>query len=131
MPSTYAHYVFGKRMLELFPEDVAAVVRADRQLYDIGLHGPDILFYYHVLTNNKVNAVGFGTHARPAKEFFAPAKAAVEKGANAGNIVRQVAAVAGGKGGGRPDSAMAGGKDPSKTEEALHAAYAIVEEMTK
>ncbi len=58
-------------------------------------------------------------------------KAAVEKGANAGNIVRQVAAVAGGKGGGRPDSAMAGGKDPSKTEEALHAAYAIVEEMTK
>ena len=46
----------------------------------IGLHGPDILFYYHVLTNNKVNAVGFGTHARPAKEFFAPAKAAVEKG---------------------------------------------------
>ena len=80
MPSTYAHYVFGKRMLELFPEDVSAVVRADRQLYDIGLHGPDILFYYHVLTNNKVNAVGFGTHARPAKEFFAPAKAAVEKG---------------------------------------------------
>ena len=46
-------------------------------------------------------------------------KEAVKKGAHAGNLVREVAKVAGGSGGGRPDSAMAGGKDLTKIDEAL------------
>jgi len=37
----------------------------------------------------------------------------------AGDLVREIATVAGGKGGGRPDFAQAGGKDGSKVEEAL------------
>ena len=44
---------------------------------------------------------------------------AVAAGANAGAIVRQVAAICGGKGGGKPDMAMAGGKDLSKVAEAM------------
>ena len=44
---------------------------------------------------------------------------AVKAGAHAGNILRQVAAVTGGKGGGRPDSAMSGGVDVSRVPEAL------------
>ncbi len=44
---------------------------------------------------------------------------AVTLGAHAGNIIREVAKVCGGGGGGKPDSAQAGGKDPSKIEEAL------------
>ncbi len=47
---------------------------------------------------------------------------AVKNGAHAGKIVSAVAAVAGGKGGGRPDSAMAGAPDLSKIDEALKAA---------
>ena len=43
----------------------------------------------------------------------------VERGLKAGDWVRIVAQVAGGGGGGRPDMAQAGGKDPAKTEEAL------------
>lgn len=85
MPSTYAHYKFGKTVLEQYPAPLAKIVREHRQLYNIGLHGPDILFYYRALTNNPVNAVGFGMHAKSAREFFAPAKqayaAAEDKGA--------------------------------------------------
>ncbi|MBE6749475.1 MAG: alanine--tRNA ligase [Ruminococcaceae bacterium] len=53
-------------------------------------------------------------------------KDAIANGAHAGNIVRAVAQVAGGSGGGKPDSAMAGGKDISKIAEALAKAEEIL-----
>jgi alanyl-tRNA synthetase len=46
-------------------------------------------------------------------------KNAVAKGAHAGNLVRELAKITGGGGGGRPDFAQAGGKDASKVDEAL------------
>jgi len=46
-------------------------------------------------------------------------KDAIQKGANAGLIVREVTAVVGGGGGGKPDLAQGGGTDPSKIKEAL------------
>ena len=56
---------------------------------------------------------------------------AVKAGAHAGNIVRAVAAVCGGKGGGRPDSAMAGAKDVAAVDKALADAEGIVAAMIK
>ena len=56
---------------------------------------------------------------------------AQEKGAHAGNIVKQVAQITGGKGGGRADSAMAGAKDLTKIDEALAAVEKIVLDMVK
>ena len=58
-------------------------------------------------------------------------KEAVAKGANAGQIVKQIAAVAGGKGGGKPDSAMAGIADVSKIQAALAELDGIVGGMVK
>ena len=46
---------------------------------------------------------------------------------HAGNIAKEVAAVTGGSGGGRPDLAQAGGRDVTKLDEALRQAEAIVE----
>ncbi len=46
----------------------------------------------------------------------------------AGKLVNEIASVVGGKGGGKPDMAMAGGKDPERLDEALEAAYAAVEQ---
>ncbi len=53
-------------------------------------------------------------------------KDAVANGAHAGNILKQVSAITGGGGGGRPDSATSGGKDVSKLDEALSAVEAIL-----
>ncbi len=58
-------------------------------------------------------------------------KAAIANGAHAGNIVREVATIAGGAGGGKPDSAMAGGKDITKIANALNAAEEIVKAKLK
>jgi alanyl-tRNA synthetase len=44
---------------------------------------------------------------------------AVKAGAHAGNILKDISAICGGKGGGRPDSAMSGGRDLDKIDEAL------------
>ena len=51
---------------------------------------------------------------------------AVAKGIKAGDIIRNITAIAGGKGGGKPDSAMGGGNDVSKLKEALAAVEAFV-----
>ena len=51
------------------------------------------------------------------------------KGAHAGNIVKKLAPMIGGGGGGRPNMAQAGGKDPSGVPGMLSAAKDIIEEM--
>ncbi len=53
-------------------------------------------------------------------------KIAVKKGIHIGNVIREVAKVTGGGGGGRPDMAQAGGKDPSKIDEALALAKKLI-----
>jgi len=53
-------------------------------------------------------------------------KGAVEKGIHSGNIVREIAKAAGGSGGGKPDSAQAGGKDVTKADEALNLVYELI-----
>ncbi|HET7418200.1 MAG TPA: alanine--tRNA ligase [Solirubrobacterales bacterium] len=51
----------------------------------------------------------------------------VERGVSAGSIIREIAPLVGGGGGGRDDMAQAGGKDPSKLDEALVAARAAIQ----
>ncbi|MCT4661964.1 MAG: alanine--tRNA ligase [Tissierellales bacterium] len=55
----------------------------------------------------------------------------VKRGAHAGNLIREIAKIAGGGGGGRPNMAQAGGKDASKLAEALDAAYSLIEGQLK
>jgi len=71
-------------------------------------------------------------HGEGKLNFIAVAgKAAVAGGAHAGRLVGAVAAVTGGKGGGRPDNAMAGGREESKIAEALASAAATLDGMLK
>ncbi|MBQ0098443.1 MAG: alanine--tRNA ligase [Oscillospiraceae bacterium] len=58
-------------------------------------------------------------------------KNAIAKGLKAGNIVKEVAILTGGNGGGKPDIAMAGGKDTSKADLAISSVKSIIENMLK
>ena len=55
MPSTYAHYRFGQEVLKELPNDIKKIIIENKELYDIGLPGPDLLFYYLPLKNNEIN----------------------------------------------------------------------------
>lgn len=77
MPSTYAHRLFGEKMLELYPEKIRAVCKKNISLYNIGLHGPDILFYYKPLKPNPIQQIGYDLHSQSGKIFFNHAAKAV------------------------------------------------------
>lgn len=77
MPTTYAHDLFGKRVYKGLSPELRRIVRKNENLFRIGLHGPDILFY--CLTNKKVIDVGTRMHREQAKEFFQRSMAEVRK----------------------------------------------------
>lgn len=81
MPSTYAHYRMGMEVRKSLKSPEREIVEAWPELYLIGLHGPDILFYYRALHTNPVNSVGYDTHARSGRSFFETARAAVRSAA--------------------------------------------------
>ena len=53
--------------------------------------------------------------------------AAMKNGAHAGNLIKEIASLVGGGGGGRPNMAQAGGKNPAGIDEALKKAKEVVE----
>ncbi|MBI6873942.1 alanine--tRNA ligase [Clostridium aciditolerans] len=76
--------------------------------------------------------VVLGSVAEGKAQFVAMAsKAAIEKGVHCGKIIKEVASIAGGGGGGRPDMAQAGGKLPEKLDEAIGSCAGIVEKLVK
>lgn len=58
-------------------------------------------------------------------------KDALSKGAHAGNIIKEITAIAGGRGGGKPDMAQGGGKDASKIDEALSSVTDVLNSQLK
>ena len=106
-------------------EFVAAAVKASsidelRDLADMGLdklNGSGVVLVGAAMGDDKVNFV-----CKVSKDVVA-------KGAKAGNIVKAAAQVAGGNGGGRPDMAQAGGKEPAKLMEALKAGGEALKSM--
>ncbi len=75
---------------------------------------PDIVAVFAAVNDGKLQFIA------------ACGKDAVAAGAHAGNILRSVSAICGGKGGGRPDSATAGGAELSKIDEALASVEALL-----
>ena len=68
---------------------------------------------------DKVNLVAMAT------------KDVLDKGIHCGKIIKEVASVVGGGGGGRPDMAQAGGKNPENINKAVQVAYEAIENLIK
>ncbi len=73
----------------------------------------------NVASEDKINILAMAT------------KDATKAGIHCGNIVKEVAKITGGNGGGRPDMAQAGGRDVNKLHEALEAAWNIIAGQVK
>lgn len=56
---------------------------------------------------------------------------AIKKGAHAGNLIKEISGLVGGGGGGRPNMAQAGGKNPAGIDECLVKAVSVIESQTK
>ena len=68
MPTTYAHDLFGKKIYQQLSPELKQVIRRHANLYRIGLHGPDILFYY--IPRPDVTGIGIQMHGQTAASFF-------------------------------------------------------------
>ncbi len=80
MPQTYAHQYFGDRVYSVLPEEIREVIYKEKDLFNIGLQGPDILFYYHPLKKNKIVALGDQMHEWDGEQFFRRALSAMSGG---------------------------------------------------
>ena len=80
---------------------------------------------------DNVVAVVAGVNGDKANLVAVCGKEAIARGVKAGDLVREIAKLAGGGGGGRPDSAMAGAKDLSKLDNAIAAVADTVKSLMK
>ena len=53
MPAGYTHYCFGEEMKKVYSPHLQKIIQDNIELYEIGLHGPDIFFYYYFLHRNE------------------------------------------------------------------------------
>jgi hypothetical protein len=70
MPSTYAHYRLGCQALSVMDPETASIVRRNRRFFDMGVHGPDLFFYYGPSFSKKISSLGSFFHAQSGAAFF-------------------------------------------------------------
>lgn len=70
MPTTYTHYAYGQEVFHKLPEELQRKIEPYIEYYNIGVHGPDILFYYHSYCKNKVNQYGVKVHTNLPESFL-------------------------------------------------------------
>ena len=70
MPAAYAHYYFGKKVYKTLPKQEQEMIREGKYAFLLGLHGPDLLFYYFPVCKNRINQEGVKLHKSIAADFF-------------------------------------------------------------
>lgn len=70
MPNTYAHYRFGQEVMKELSEQTRHAIENHIDLFNIGVHGPDIYSFYHALMNDKINKLCTREHANPGLDLM-------------------------------------------------------------
>ena len=70
MPANYAHHRFGKQVLKTMPPEQKQCIQRFRRMYDLGLHGPDIFFYYNPFVRTAAGDLGGTFHRMTGGDFF-------------------------------------------------------------
>ena len=73
MPCAYAHLRFGREILPKLPPAVRDAVMQYKELYEIGVHGPDVLFYHSPMVPDKITRLGHSLHHKSGAEVFGQA----------------------------------------------------------
>lgn len=92
MPGFYTHARFGEQVFEALSAEMKERISGYKELFFIGLQGPDILFYYKAYKSNPISKKGYAQHGLPGKAFFQPAR---EKIATCENIDAAFSYIAG------------------------------------
>ena len=79
MPSNYAHYRFGGLVLNSLEPELSRPIQRFRRIFDVGLHGPDLLFYYNPFWSNASGQLGSQLHRKTGREFFSAACALLKQ----------------------------------------------------
>ncbi len=74
MPANYTHAYYGREVFKQLSSELKQLVKKHWELYNIGLHGPDILFFYKPLSQNEIRAYGTQLHEKAAEAFFLNAR---------------------------------------------------------
>ena len=74
MPTTYAHWRFGDKCISTLPKELQEIINDNRDVFNFGVHGPDIFFYYKCIKHNNINQFGSDLHNTPFKDTLAKIK---------------------------------------------------------
>lgn len=70
MPTHYTHYRFGAQLIPQLPGDIRRTCQRFRQIFDVGLHGPDIFFYHNIFVPDSGVKLGKKFHDQTGTDFF-------------------------------------------------------------
>ena len=82
MPTTYAHDLFGKMVDHRLDPEIQEKIKKYQTTYQIGLHGPDILFYVRPFHKNRFNQMAHRLHREEAAGFFERGRELYQKTGN-------------------------------------------------
>lgn len=82
MPTTYTHDLFGKMVYHRLDSEIQEKIKKYQTTYQIGLHGPDILFYVRPFHKNRFNQMAHRLHREEAAGFFERGRELYQKTGN-------------------------------------------------
>lgn len=79
MPATYTHAVYGRQVLDQLEPALRERIISHLDCYNIGLHGPDLLFFYKPLSQAPIKKQGYAMHHEPGRPFFEHARTLIRQ----------------------------------------------------